>query len=214
MITVGIALHELIYRDGLTDFLGPREGFQAVGLPLHAEDVAQFVAESGAPHIVVVDLDRPQPAGYQIVDWVHTHCPGTKILAFSEFHSENLMAYLLKMDVCGFLEKNVTREIFREALRHVANNDTLYLGGNDGRLVNLLRHIGDPAALNQLLLTEREIEFIKQVCKGYPYQVIAKNMRVSRRTAFNIRLRVLKKLQVKGRMSMVMCAVRRRIVYL
>ncbi|KAH0536072.1 hypothetical protein FGG08_007021 [Glutinoglossum americanum] len=184
MNTVAYAEDQVIVRESIAKIVDSFEGFRVICQASNGEELIECFATSGVPQILLLDLNMRHMNGYETAIWVKKHHPQVKILILSMFETDHLMVRALTVGVQGFLSKNVVdRNELKKALCYVAENDTLYLGGNNGELAELITHIGEPAVLDKKQLTDQEIECLQLACGENTHSEIARIMNVKSRAA-------------------------------
>ncbi|MDB5196303.1 MAG: DNA-binding response regulator, partial [Flaviaesturariibacter sp.] len=99
------------------------------------------------------------------------------------------------------------------ALHSVMEAGYYYSTNTAGKLANLFRN--QPREMNrvqQAMLTEQEVEFLKLACSDMTYKEIASQMRLTPRTIDVVRDALFTKLDVKSRVGLAMMALRNGVV--
>lgn len=71
----------------------------------------------------------------------------------------------------------------------------------------------DTKTKHGLKLTEKDIEFLKLVCTEMTYKEIAEKMHLSPRTIDGYRDELFRRLDIKSRVGLVLCAIKNGIVH-
>ena len=109
----------------------------------------------------------------------------------------------------------IGREELQKALQQVAEEEGFYMGGNDGKLLQVVVSLwSNSAARDKLSLSDQDIFFIRLICGPDSMDDIAGKMGVSRRTGYNFMEALFKKLEVKTRVGIAVWAERNGILYL
>ena len=88
-----------------------------------------------------------------------------------------------------------------------------YSNHTTGKLVNLFRtNSNHKATLQNTMLGEPELEFLKLACSDLTYKEIAQRMDLNPRAVDNIRDQLFTKLDVQSRVGLVMMALKNGII--
>jgi DNA-binding NarL/FixJ family response regulator len=109
----------------------------------------------------------------------------------------------------GYLVKSASRKELLDAVRRVANGDTVFTPGLAGLVLGEYRRLSEPATADpgQPTLTERETEVLRMVAKGLSYKQIAERLVLSHRTVQNHVQNTLRKLQMHNRVELTRYAI-------
>ena len=186
-------------------------GFDVVGVAATgSEAVARFPA--CRPHVVVLDLQIPEPNGVQVTTEVLRHDPSARVLILSASGEHADVLEAVKAGATGYLVKSASRSELLEAVRRVARGDTVFTPGLAGLVLGEFRRIADDGRApgpGEPALTERETEVLKMVAKGMSYRQIADRLVISHRTVQNHVQNTLRKLQMHNRVELTRYAIER-----
>ncbi|MGL5811433.1 MAG: response regulator [Nocardioides sp.] len=184
-------------------------GFDVVAVAATgAEAVARFPA--ARPQVVVLDLQIPEPNGVAVTEQVLRHDPSARVLILSASGEQADVLAAVKAGATGYLVKSASSAELVDALRRVANGDTVFTPGLAGLVLGEFRRLSDgPAATDPSApqLTERETEILKMVAKGLSYKQIAERLVLSHRTVQNHVQNTLRKLQMHNRVELTRYAI-------
>lgn len=183
-------------------------GFDVVGVAANgSEAVARFPA--CRPHVVVLDLQIPEPSGVEVTETVLKQDPSARVLILSASGEQADVLAAVKAGATGYLVKSASREELIEAVRRVARGDTVFTPGLAGLVLGEFRRLSDPAAADDdnPQLTERETGVLKMVAKGMSYKEIADRLVLSHRTVQNHVQNTLRKLQMHNRVELTRWAI-------
>ena len=183
-------------------------GFEVVGVAsTGAQAVARFPA--ARPHVVVLDLQIPEPNGVEVTRTVLEHDPSARVLILSASGEQADVLEAVKAGATGYLVKSASREELLSAVRRVAAGDTVFTAGLAGLVLGEFRRLSGPAQDGPAVpeLTERETEVLKMVAKGMSYKQIAERLVLSHRTVQNHVQNTLRKLQMHNRVELTRYAI-------
>ncbi len=184
-------------------------GFDVVGVAANgSEALARFPA--CRPHVVVLDLQIPAPNGVEVTAEVIRQDPSARVLILSASGEQDDVLAAVKAGATGYLVKSASRSELLDAVRRVANGDTVFTPGLAGLVLGEYRRLSDtPAEAKDGAprLTERETEVLRMVAKGLSYKQIADRLVLSHRTVQNHVQNTLRKLQLHNRVQLVRYAI-------
>ena len=183
-------------------------GFDVVAVAATGDEaLARFPA--ARPQVVVLDLQIPGPNGVEVTARVVEQDPSARVLILSASGEQADVLEAVKAGASGYLVKSASRQELLEAVRRVAEGDTVFTPGLAGLVLGEFRRMADPAATTEESLTERETEVLKLVAKGLSYKQIAERLVVSHRTVQNHVQNTLRKLHMHNRVELTRYAIER-----
>ncbi len=183
-------------------------GFDVVGVAANgSEALARFPA--CRPHVVVLDLQIPEPNGVEVTAEVLRQDPSARVLILSSSGEQQDVLDAVKAGATGYLVKSASRTELLEAVRRVARGDTVFTPGLAGLVLGEYRRLSEPESRDpdQPTLTERETEVLRMVAKGLSYKQIAERLVLSHRTVQNHVQNTLRKLQMHNRVELTRYAI-------
>jgi DNA-binding NarL/FixJ family response regulator len=184
-------------------------GFDVVGVAANgSEALARFPA--CRPHVVVLDLQIPEPHGVEVTRRVLEHDPSARVLVLSASGEQDDVLAAVKAGATGYLVKSASREELLDAVRRVARGEAVFTAGLAGLVLGEYRRLSAPAPEadpTQPQLTERETEVLRMVAKGLSYKQIADRLVLSHRTVQNHVQNTLRKLQLHNRVELTRYAI-------
>jgi len=125
MITVAIAEDHQALIDGIQSYLEYEDDIKIVG---HANDGEALLAiiEKRPPNIVLCDIRMPKIDGIAATKLIQKNHPNTKVVAFTMFDQEEAIRQMLDAGAVGYILKNSSLQIVKEAIRTVAEGNTYF----------------------------------------------------------------------------------------
>lgn len=193
--------------------LGTEDGIEVVG---EAGDgmAAIELAESSAPDVVLLDVRMPKLSGLEACQAIKSAVPSTKILMLTSSDEEADLYEAVKSGASGYLLKDSSIEEVAQAVRVVAEGQSLISPSMAIKLIDEFKQMSRPEkkAVGPLKLTERELEVLRLVAKGMNNREISVELFISENTVKNHVRNMLEKLQLHSRMEAVMYAVREKLL--
>jgi len=193
-----------IFRDGLAALLRVHSDMTLVA---EAEDGKQAVDlfRTHRPDVTLMDLSMPGIGGAEAIEVITDEFPDARIIALTTYQGDADIHRALEAGARGYLLKDGLRTEVVDAIRAV----------HRGKRVM-------PAAVALLLaeytprieLTERELEVLTLMAKGFRNKDIAKAIERAEATVKLHVLHVMSKLDAADRTEAVAIAIRRGIIHL
>lgn len=154
------------------------------------------------PDFVLTDLGLPDGSGTEVIRHALQRHPHCEVLVISIFGDEAHVVAALEAGASGYLLKDSGLDQLGEHLRHLRDGGSP-LSPQIAR--TLIRRQRRPApgvqapALGEFALTERELEVLTFIAKGFSYQEGADMLGVSTNTVRTYVKRIYQKLSVNSR---------------
>lgn len=211
-IKIAIADDHVLFRKGLISLLKEYESFNVSFEASNGSELLEKLKSKKAD-VILLDLEMPDMNGFETVPALTKKHPDIKIIALT-MHSENgIVHHLLNDGIHGFLSKNCSIDSIAEAIHSVVETGYYF---NDHVSKEMIKDLISAKKmkpnLKRVTLSEREIEVIKLICKEYTNKEIADKLFISVRTVDNHRENILRKINAKNIIGVVMYAIRNKIV--
>jgi DNA-binding NarL/FixJ family response regulator len=210
-ITVLTADDQPLMRAALRMYLEAEPDIEVVG---EAADggAAVELAERLQPDVIVMDIRMPHVDGVAATRRLTATANGkpAKVLVITTFDLDDYVVEALRAGASGFLLKDATAEELVHAVRVIAAGDALLAPSVTRRLLNRYAHrlpppaAERPAALERL--TERELEVLHLVAKGFSNSAIAEHLHLAESSVKTHVGHLLAKLGVPDRVQLVVLA--------
>lgn len=182
-------------------------GFEVVAVAGTGEEAIRRFA-AARPEVVVLDLQIPPPGGVEVTATVLSQDPSARVLILSASGEQADVLEAVKAGATGYLVKSASSDELIDAVRRVAQGDTVFTPGLAGLVLGEFRRISsEPETPPGEQLTERETEILKMVAKGLSYKQIAERLVLSHRTVQNHVQNTLRKLQLHNRVQLTRWAI-------
>lgn len=196
-----------VVRAGLRGILEGSPGFTVVG---EAADglAALEVVGATAPDVVLLDLRMPVLDGAgTLVRLTATH-PAVRVLVLTTYDQDQDILRAVEAGATGVLLKDAPREELFRAVRAVARGESVLAPGFTARLLDRWRAPKADAP------TERELEVLRLVAKGFTNRAIGRALSISEATVKTHLVHAFDKLGVDGRTAAVTVALERGLLVL
>jgi two-component system invasion response regulator UvrY len=209
-IEVAIADDHSLLRNALAKLINTFEGYSIVIEADNGKDLRNRILKQGIPDIVMLDINMPEMDGFETTQWLHKNYPQVKIMALSMLSDERTIIKMFRLGAKGYLLKNTDPEELKKALDSLVDKNVYLSEYVSGKLVSGLHQDSQPE--KEVVLNEREKEFLRWTCSELSYKDIAEKMYLSPRTIDDYRQSLFNKLKVHSRVGLAMYAIKNGIV--
>jgi DNA-binding NarL/FixJ family response regulator len=203
-----------LFRRGLTMLLAIEPGIEVIG---EAGDGVEgtTLATTAAPDVILLDIRMPKRSGIEACLAIKDAVPSAKIIMLTVSDEEADLYEAVKSGAAGYLLKDSSIEEVAQAVRVVADGQSLISPSMAVKLIDEFKQMSRPEREHVpggLRLTERELEVLRLVAKGMNNREIARQLYISENTVKNHVRNILEKLQLHSRMEAVVYAVREKLL--
>lgn len=210
-IRVLLADDHTVLRAGLKALLDVEPDLEVVG---EAGDGNRCIdlARDLAPDVVVLDINMPECGGLDALPRVLEVAPGSKVLVLTMHDDARYLRRVLETGGSGYLLKQSAADELLTAIRAVAAGG-LYVSPRHGRVLldraieeNEARAVDDEVHRRYRSLSDRETEIFRLTAHGHSNAEMAAMLSLSVKTVETYKARMMKKLGLDGRASLVRMA--------
>lgn len=210
-IQVAIADDHSLLRNALAKLIGTFEGYTVIFEADNGKDLRNKIMQNVVPDIVLLDINMPEMDGFETTQWLHKNYPHIRILALSMLSDEKTIIKMFRLGAKGYLLKNTDPGELKQALDSIVDKNVYLSEYVSGKLVMGLHQEAEPTS-KEVVLQEKEREFLRWVCSELSYKEIAEKMFLSPRTIDDYRQSLFNKLKVHSRVGLVMYAIKNGVV--
>ena len=208
MIRVLIVDDQALVRGGFRLILESQRDMEVVG---EASDGVEALDRAArlAPDVVLMDVRMPELDGIEATRRLLARDARPRVLILTTFDADHYVYDAMKAGASGFLLKDVRPEQLAEAVRTVAAGEALLAPAITRRLIEQFVRRPPPGsrAPAQLEgLTERELDVLRLIARGYSNPEIGSALFVSDATVKTHITHILGKLGLRDRVQAVVLA--------
>jgi DNA-binding NarL/FixJ family response regulator len=202
MLRLVLADDHGVLRAGLRALLNGETDMQVVGEAESAEELEHLV-RTLQPELAVVDVRMPG-GGLTAVRRIKLELPALKVLVLSQYDDPAYLREALAAGAAGYaLKRSSGRELI-EAIRSVGRGEAylhpsltkVLVEASWGPLARAIEPAAEP-------LSEREVQVVRLVARGYTADEIADRLAIGVRTVKTYKTRAMDKLGVTSRTALV-----------
>jgi NarL family two-component system response regulator LiaR len=189
--------HEMVRR-GAGSYLEAQPDISLVAQAGSGEEAVRL-AQEFVPDVVLMDLLMPDMDGIEATRRVKNVSPRTQIVILTSFHQDEYVFPAFKAGAISYLLKDVKAAELLDAIRRAARGEATLHPKIAARVIKTFRGLEPDEAAPFTALTERELEVLKLIAKGYANEKIAGELVISVGTVKGHVSNILSKLHLVDR---------------
>ncbi|TDM05309.1 response regulator transcription factor [Macrococcus lamae] len=198
--------HEMV-RIGISSFLSTQPDIEIVG---EASDGVEGIekAESLNPDVILMDMVMEKMNGIEATTIIKSRMPHIKVIMLTSFIDDKEVYAAIDAGVDSYILKTSSADTIAEAVRKTFNEESVFETEVMTKMRNRISH---KAELHEML-TEREMEILMLIAKGYSNQEIADASHITIKTVKTHVSNILSKLEVQDRTQAVIYAFKHHLI--
>ena len=200
-ITILIADDHTLVRETWSFILNTDERFNVIAESGSGEEAVEL-ARQLRPNIVIMDINLPGMNGIEATQLIRKYSPASKILGVSLHTQPTYARKMIQKGAMGYVTKNSSREEMFKAIMEVQSGRR-YICEEIKNILSEQVINGEDQNTGVNALSQREIEIINFIKKGFSSKEIAESLDISVKTVEVHRYNVLKKLNLKNSAALV-----------
>ncbi|MCF6353466.1 MAG: response regulator transcription factor [Cyclobacteriaceae bacterium] len=206
--------HQIV-SDGLLKLLQDEDDIEVLEVIDNAQDALVYI-ENNQVDIVMSDITMPGMSGLEFTQIVAEKHITPRVLLLSMHEDEEYVLTAVDNGAMGYLTKDVRRSELLKAIRKIASGEKYFsskvteimITGYANRASRVRADKDKPYSK----LTERELEILGYIVKGFSNKQIGYELDISKRTVDTHRTNIMKKLDAKNTAMIVKEAMDRGLV--
>ena len=212
IIRVLIADDHPIVRQGLELVISAQPDLELVGEAKDGEEAVRMARET-RPDVIVMDLQMPVKNGLAAIEEINQFDLDVQILVLTSFPEDEMVIAAVKAGATGILLKDSIPDKLLSAIRAVYRGESVLHPTVSRKLMEKVRQPSTTVSLEELL-TQRELDVLGFLAKGFTNGQIALSLNISIRTVTTHIRNILDKLQLQNRTQAALYAVEHGILTL
>lgn len=206
MINIILVDDHSIFRESLKRLLMAEKIGNVIAEAKNGKEFLEII-ENIVPDLVLMDISMPIMDGVEATRKAIEKHPDLQIITLSMFGDEKYYQKMIEAGAKGFVLKNADIEELENAISEVSSGGNWFSN-------ELLRKVIFSMSKNSVneLLSSRELEVLRFICKGYSNEQIAKELNLSFDTIKWHRSNILSKTGCKNTASLIMYSIRNKLV--
>lgn len=200
-ITILIADDHTLVRETWSFILNTDERFKVIAECGSGEEAVEM-AKQLRPNIVIMDINLPGMNGIEATQQIRKYSPASRILGVSLHTQPTYARKMIQKGAMGYVTKNSSREEMFKAITEVQAGRR-YICEEIKNILSEQVINGEDQQGGLNALSQREIEIINFIKKGFSSKEIAENLDISVKTVEVHRYNILKKLNLKNSAALV-----------
>ncbi|MCX7986216.1 MAG: response regulator transcription factor [Bacteroidales bacterium] len=196
-----------MFRQGVKNLLQTTNRIEVVGEAVNGKDFLEKFIQIN-PDVVLMDIAMPEIDGIEATAIAREKKPDVKILALTMFGEEKYYYQMIQKGIKGFVLKSSGISELLKAIEIVAEGNNYF---SNELLVKLIQNVAVGNSEHPIL-TPRETEVLKWIALGYSNEEIANKLHVSDATIRTHRSNILHKTGCKNSASLVMWALKNKVI--
>nr|WP_227467958.1 response regulator transcription factor [Nocardioides lijunqiniae] len=200
-----------LFREGVAVIVGAQEGMEVVGQAGDGLEAVRMVGEL-APDVVLMDIRMPEMDGVEatrqifLPERVAARDRPVRVIVLTTFNLDDRAATAIRHGASGFLLKDTTPILLRDAIRTVHAGNAVLAPEDLSTLLEGQFRAQRPVPTSYLGLTEKEREVFAAVARGLSNTEIAALVFAGESTVKTHVGAILRKLGLRDRVQIVVFA--------
>jgi DNA-binding NarL/FixJ family response regulator len=184
-----------LFRRGLVGLLSEMQNIEVVGEASNGAEALKVIAEQ-RPDIVLLDVNMPEMSGVETLSAMKRKNSQSQVLMLTISQHEEDLIGSIRAGANGYLLKNAEPETLRQTILDVMAGKSVLAPEITEQVFRLVRsgQVGSSG-----ILSEREVEVLRFLAKGYTTAQTSSEMVISENTVKTHVRHILNKLEVGNR---------------
>lgn len=157
------------------------------------------------PDVAVLDIQMPKATGIEVTRWVRSNIRETGVLILTAYNDDPYIIAVLQAGANGYVLKTASPLEIIQAVRDVHDGKSAIDQAIAQKIITYVTHQKDEQPVEGL--SDREMEVLVAVAKGYTNKAIAAQLGISDRTVQGHIAHIFTKIGVSNRTEAVMRAI-------
>ncbi|MCK4663128.1 MAG: response regulator transcription factor [Bacteroidales bacterium] len=203
-----------LFREGVVLLLKQMDEINVVGEASNGKEFLKLLDKINAD-LVLMDINMPVMDGIEATKIAIGKNPDIKILALSMYDDQESYYNMVDAGALGFVLKEAGAEELKKAVKAIITGNNFFSQELLRRIIlNLGKGKKPENKIHQssVEITKREKEVLEQISIGKSTKEISDTLNISKRTVENHRANLLSKTNCKSSVSLVLYAIKNKLV--
>jgi DNA-binding NarL/FixJ family response regulator len=202
--------HDL--RESIAVLLHGTAGFEVLATFPNCKDIEAQVTKF-QPDVVLMDIDMPIKNGLEGLKIIHEKYPAIDVIMLTVFESNEYIFDAIRAGAVGYLLKKSSPLEIINAIKEVQDGGSPMTPIIARKVLQFFPHVAHIEEKNETeSLSEREIEVLKLLTKGFTYRMAAYELSIGVETIRTYIKRIYAKLHVHSNTEAVAVALQKKII--
>jgi two-component system invasion response regulator UvrY len=210
MIKVLLADDHAIVRAGLRRIVEDENDMAVIAEAADGREAIRRVYRQ-APDVAVIDISMPKLDGLEVISRLHAEFPKLPIIVLTMHAEDQYIVRAIEAGAMGYITKQSAPEQLVAAIRKVCGGMRfLTPEASEALALRVAKGKKNQSPLD--LLSNRELQVLRQLALGHTNREIAEAYHISIKTVDTYRFRLLKKLNLRNNAELSRFAMQNRLV--
>jgi len=209
--TVLVCDDHAVFREGVKQVLSSQPDIDVVGEASNGIEAVQ-AARRLRPEVVLMDIAMPLLRGFDATRRIKKLCPDTKVLIFSIYEDDDIVARCMASGASGYVLKDTPPLQLIYAIQSVKKGEK-YMSPKV--LKSIVTHHVQSATTDFTrydLLSDREREVLIRLAEGESLKEVAEHLHLSVKTVDAHKCNIMRKLELHNRSELIRYALRTQLI--
>lgn len=212
MINIVIVEDHTLFREGIKSLLAANEQFNIIAEFANGKAFIDALFDYDID-VVLIDINMPIMNGIEATQTAKIKRPDIKFIALSMNSDQKYYYEMIKAGASGFVLKEATTDELEKAIIDVMNNESFFSSKLLQQVIlNIPQMESKQKIIQKLEITERELDVLKLLCQGMTNNEISDALFLSPKTVETHKTRLLKKTNTKNSTSLIIFALKNKII--
>jgi two-component system, NarL family, nitrate/nitrite response regulator NarL len=211
-IRVLMADDHVIFRDGLRKLLESEDDITIVGEASNGNECVHMLTKL-KPDILLLDLRMPGKDGLAVLEEANLDSLTTRIIVWTAAEDERDAVQAMRLGARGIVLKQSASDLLVKSIRRVHGGEIWLDNRITAEVMKAFAKTSDNGPRrDKPLLSNREMEIVQLVAKGYRNKEIGGKLFISEQTVKNHMHNIFDKLGVSDRLELALYAIHHRLI--
>ncbi len=201
----------VIFRQGLISLISIKNIANIVGEASNGKEFMELLPQL-KPDLVLMDVDMPVMNGMEATQKAIELMPDLKIIAFTMFGDEEYYYKMVELGVKGFILKTCGIKELEKAIQDVMMGENYFSNELLRKIIYDFGRKNINKRADNSIFTARETEVLHNICLGLSNEEIGQKLFISPKTVKCHRSNLLEKTACKNTSSLILFAIKNKII--
>lgn len=215
MIKIGIVDDNLTSMKMIEEKLSDYEEIIIAKRASNGNEILDILSKNDDLDLLFMDIEMPIMNGIIATEKIKERHPSIKIVMITIFDEDEYIFNAIKAGADSYILKEMKAEKIHECIIDTLNGGSVMSPSIALKTLSILKnstHKISKSIDKDIILTEREVEILEQISKGYTNKLIAENLFISTFTVKRHIENIYKKLQAHNRIELMEIARKKGII--